>query len=70
MKTILATGGLGFIGLNYILNNKNRKIICVDNKSYAANVSQLKYQKKLPPYNCKEVIFKLCVKQKIAPNKN
>ena len=46
----LILGGLGFIGLNYILNNKNRKIICVDNQSYAANVSQLKYLKRLPNF--------------------
>lgn len=42
----LILGGLGFIGLNYILENKNKKIICVDNLSYAANRQQLKILKK------------------------
>ena len=37
---------------------------------HIAYVAKSQYQKILPPYNCKEVIFKLCVKQKIAPNKN
>ena len=46
----LILGGLGFIGLNYILKNKNKKIICVDNQSYAANVSRLKDLKKLPNF--------------------
>ena len=46
----LILGGLGFIGLNYILKNKNNKIICVDNQSYAANVSRLKDLKKLPNF--------------------
>lgn len=46
----LILGGLGFIGLNYIINNKNKKIICVDNQSYAANFSHLKYLKKLPNF--------------------
>ena len=46
----LILGGLGFIGLNYILKNKNKKIVCVDNQSYAANVSRLKDLKKLPNF--------------------
>jgi dTDP-glucose 4,6-dehydratase len=46
----LILGGLGFIGLNYILKNKKQKIICVDNQSYAANFSHLKYLKKLPNF--------------------
>lgn len=46
----LILGGLGFIGLNYIIKNKNKKIICVDNQSYAANISQLKYLKRLPNF--------------------
>ena len=43
----LILGGLGFIGLTYILENKSKKIICIDNQSYAANLSKLKYLKKL-----------------------
>ena len=46
----LILGGLGFIGLNYILKNKKQKIICVDNQSYAANSSHLQYLKKLPNF--------------------
>ena len=42
----LILGGLGFIGINYILENKNKKIICLDNLSYAANVKQLSVLKK------------------------
>ena len=42
----LVLGGLGFIGLNYILENKNKKIICLDNLSYAANTEQLKKLRK------------------------
>ena len=42
----LILGGLGFIGVNYILNNINKKIICIDNHSYAANTAQLKIFKK------------------------
>lgn len=42
----LILGGLGFIGLNYILQNKNKKIICIDNQSYAANTDYLKTLKK------------------------
>ncbi|MDC3158619.1 GDP-mannose 4,6-dehydratase [Candidatus Pelagibacter sp.] len=42
----LILGGLGFIGLNYILQNVNKKIICVDNQSYAANSDYLKILKK------------------------
>ncbi len=40
MKTYLVTGGLGFIGLNYIksiINNKNNFIINFDKKTYASN---------------------------------
>ena len=37
----LILGGLGFIGLNYILQNRNKNIICLDNLSYAANKEQL-----------------------------
>ena len=42
----LILGGLGFIGLNYILQNRNKKIICLDNLSYAANKEQLKTLRK------------------------
>lgn len=42
----LILGGLGFIGVNYILNNINKKIISIDNHSYAANTAQLKIFKK------------------------
>ncbi len=42
----LILGGLGFIGLNYILQNRNKNIICLDNLSYAANKEQLKTLKK------------------------
>lgn len=42
----LVLGGLGFIGLNYILQNSNKKIICIDNQSYAANTYYLKILKK------------------------
>ena len=42
----LILGGLGFIGLNYILQNSNKKIICIDNQSYAANTYYLKILKK------------------------
>ena len=39
----LILGGLGFIGINYIYQNiKNRKIICIDNLSYAAKTDELK----------------------------
>lgn len=40
MKTYLITGGLGFIGLNYIksiISNKNNFVINFDKKTYASN---------------------------------
>ena len=44
----LILGGLGFIGTNYIkiALKKKKKIICIDNLSYAANLNQLKIFKK------------------------
>ncbi len=43
----LILGGLGFIGTNYIkIALKKKKIICIDNLSYAANLDQLKIFKK------------------------
>lgn len=52
MKTILVTGGAGFIGSNfiyYMLNKYNGyKIICVDCLTYAGNISTLKAALKNP----------------------
>lgn len=45
MKTYLVTGGLGFIGLNYILKgleNKDNFIINLDKKTYASNNINIK----------------------------
>ncbi len=43
MKTVIVTGGLGFIGSNLIniLNNKNYFIINIDRLSYAANLKNI-----------------------------
>lgn len=43
MKTVIVTGGLGFIGSNLIniLNNKNYFIINVDRLSYASNLKNI-----------------------------
>jgi dTDP-D-glucose 4,6-dehydratase len=54
----LILGGLGFIGINYILENKNKKIICLDNLSYAANVKQLSVLKKRKNFIFKGQYFK------------
>ena len=43
MKTIIVTGGSGFIGSNFILKNiKKYKIINVDKLTYASNINYLK----------------------------
>ena len=46
MKTFLITGGLGFIGSNYIRNlisqNKECRIINLDKMTYAGNHANLK----------------------------
>lgn len=47
MKTILITGGLGFIGLNLIinlLNNKKIKIINIDKISPSSNRVNIKHK--------------------------
>ena len=43
MKTVIVTGGLGFIGSNLIniLNNKNYFIINIDRLSYASNLKNI-----------------------------
>ena len=43
MKTILVTGGLGFIGSNLIkiLNKKNYFVINIDKVSYASNFNNI-----------------------------
>jgi dTDP-glucose 4,6-dehydratase len=43
MKTVIVTGGLGFIGSNLIeiLNNKNYFIINIDKLSYASNLKNI-----------------------------
>ena len=45
MKTILVTGGLGFIGSNLIkiLNKKDYFVINIDKVSYASNFSNILY---------------------------
>ena len=43
MKTIIVTGGSGFIGSNFILKNiKKYKIINIDKLTYASNINYLK----------------------------
>ena len=45
MKTVLITGGAGFIGSNFIPlfidNNKNTKVVNLDNLTYAGDLSNL-----------------------------
>ena len=38
---ILVTGGAGFIGSNYILNNLDKGIVCLDKLTYASNYDEL-----------------------------
>ena len=46
MKTVLVTGGAGFIGSNFVYHMLEKypdyKIVCVDCLTYAGNMSTLK----------------------------
>ena len=51
MKNIIVTGGAGFIGSNFILQNINKyKIINIDTLTYASNQNYLKSVSKLKNY--------------------
>ena len=51
MKSIIVTGGAGFIGSNFILQNINKyKIINIDTLTYASNQNYLKSVSKLKNY--------------------
>lgn len=39
---ILVTGGAGFIGSNYIINNLDKDIVCVDKLTYASNFDYIR----------------------------
>ena len=60
MKTILVTGGLGFIGSNflnsYVPNNLDKNIINIDSESYA---SSFESTKNLTNYNNSIKVFKI-----------
>ena len=69
----LILGGLGFIGLNYINQNiKKKKIICIDNLSYAAKIDELKNLNKYKNFvfikgniSNKKILEKAIIKYKI-----
>ncbi len=68
MKTILVTGGAGFIGSNYILyvlaNNPNVRIINLDLLSYAGNLENLSSVEKDPRYHF--VLGNICDKKLLS----
>ena len=53
-KTILVTGGAGFIGANFIYllleERKEWKIVCVDALTYAANIHTLNQAMESPNF--------------------
>ena len=54
MKTIIVTGGAGFIGSNFIQyilkNHTGYRIICIDKLTYAGNLSSLENAMKMPDF--------------------
>lgn len=54
MKTILVTGGAGFIGSNFVYyqleHHKDRRIVCLDLLTYAGNLSTLENALKNPNF--------------------
>ena len=65
-KTILVTGGAGFIGstvIRHILDNSNFKVINIDKLTYASNLSSLKKYEKNKNYIFKKI--DICNRRKI-----
>jgi len=52
---ILVTGGAGFIGSNYIKNNLDKEIVCIDKLSYASNIGYIQ-----PYINSGQIKFHNC----------
>ena len=45
MSRIIVTGGLGFIGsefVNYVMNNTDHEVVVLDKMTYAANINNIK----------------------------
>jgi dTDP-glucose 4,6-dehydratase len=67
MKTVLVTGGAGFIGSNlvrYIINNTDWQIVNVDKLTYAGNLESLRDIAEDPRYSFEKV--DICDKENIA----
>jgi dTDP-glucose 4,6-dehydratase len=67
MKTVLVTGGAGFIGSNlvrHIINNADWKVINVDKLTYAGNLESLRDIAENPRYSFEKV--DICDKENIA----